>query len=114
VSAQAHQSDVPTLERRTLARDHRRLAALLRPGMRVLDVEDEIACRGEDGFDGALEIWQRVIVTMGPTMIEARAIDRTAVDAAAHAADDWCRHTARRQHMVLRAAVGRRPEGGTP
>ena len=38
MSAQAHTSDPATLDRRTLARDHRRLAALLRPGMHVLDV----------------------------------------------------------------------------
>jgi SAM-dependent methyltransferase len=38
MSAQAHTSDPQILERRTLAHDHRRLAALLRSGMRVLDV----------------------------------------------------------------------------
>lgn len=36
--AQEHVSDTRVLNRRTLARDHRILAALLRPGMRVLDV----------------------------------------------------------------------------
>jgi len=35
---QAHRSSPELLERRTLERDHRRLAELLRPGMRVLDV----------------------------------------------------------------------------
>jgi SAM-dependent methyltransferase len=38
VAAQKHTSDAQVLDRRTLARDHRRLAALVRPGMRVLDV----------------------------------------------------------------------------
>lgn len=38
MSAQAHTSDPQILDRRTLAHDHRRLAALLRPGMHVLDV----------------------------------------------------------------------------
>ena len=38
MSAQAHTSDTRILDRRTLARDHRRLAATLRPGMAVLDV----------------------------------------------------------------------------
>jgi SAM-dependent methyltransferase len=38
VSAQSHTSDPRILDRRRLARDHRRLAALLRPGMAVLDI----------------------------------------------------------------------------
>ncbi|HJW69200.1 MAG TPA: methyltransferase domain-containing protein, partial [Candidatus Binatia bacterium] len=38
MAAQQHTSVPQILDRRTLARDHRRLAALLRPGMRVLDV----------------------------------------------------------------------------
>jgi len=38
MAAQGHTSDPQILDRRTLARDHRRLAALLRPGLRVLDV----------------------------------------------------------------------------
>lgn len=38
MSAQTHTSDPRILGRRTLERDHRRLAALLRPGMHVLDV----------------------------------------------------------------------------
>jgi SAM-dependent methyltransferase len=38
MSAQSHRSDPRILSRRTLARDHRNLAALLRPGMSVLDV----------------------------------------------------------------------------
>ena len=38
MSAQSHRSDPRVLNRRTLQRDHRRLAALLRPGMSVLDV----------------------------------------------------------------------------
>src|SRR5262249_56829509 len=38
LSAQSHTSDPRILDRRTLARDHRRLAALLRPGMAGLDL----------------------------------------------------------------------------
>jgi SAM-dependent methyltransferase len=38
MSGQQHSSDPGILDRRTLSADHRRLAALLRPGMRVLDV----------------------------------------------------------------------------
>lgn len=38
MSAQQHQSDPSVLDRRTLQRDHRVLAELLRPGMAVLDV----------------------------------------------------------------------------
>jgi SAM-dependent methyltransferase len=38
MSAQEHTSSPDVLDRRTLARDHRRLASLLRPGMTVLDV----------------------------------------------------------------------------
>jgi SAM-dependent methyltransferase len=38
MSSQPHQSDPKVLDRRTLQRDHRILAGLLRPGMAVLDV----------------------------------------------------------------------------
>src|SRR5262249_26414273 len=38
LSAQAHTSDTRILDRRTLERDHRRLGAILRRGMAVLDV----------------------------------------------------------------------------
>jgi SAM-dependent methyltransferase len=38
MSQQSHQSNPQILNRRTLQRDHRRLAELLRPGMTVLDV----------------------------------------------------------------------------
>jgi ubiquinone/menaquinone biosynthesis C-methylase UbiE len=38
MSSQQHQSDPGVLDRRTLKRDHRVLAELLRPGMAVLDV----------------------------------------------------------------------------
>lgn len=38
MSSQPHQSDPKVLDRRTLQRDHRVLAGLLRPGMAVLDV----------------------------------------------------------------------------
>src|SRR4051812_35224492 len=38
MAAQSHRSDLRILARRTLERDHRCLAELLRPGMAVLDV----------------------------------------------------------------------------
>jgi SAM-dependent methyltransferase len=38
VSAQSHRSDLRVLNRRTLARDHRRLSEILRPGISVLDI----------------------------------------------------------------------------
>ena len=38
MSAQSHRSDPAILNRRTLARDHRRLAEILRVGMSVLDI----------------------------------------------------------------------------
>jgi SAM-dependent methyltransferase len=38
MSSQRHQSDPTVLDRRTLQRDHRVLAGLIRPGMAVLDV----------------------------------------------------------------------------
>ena len=38
MSLQPHTSDARILDRRTLERDHRRLAELLKPGMAVLDV----------------------------------------------------------------------------
>jgi SAM-dependent methyltransferase len=38
MSEQQHRSDPAILDRRTLSADHRQLAGLLRPGMRVLDV----------------------------------------------------------------------------
>lgn len=38
MSGQSHTSDARVLDRRTLERDHRRLADALRPGMKVLDV----------------------------------------------------------------------------
>ncbi|HEX4758858.1 MAG TPA: methyltransferase domain-containing protein [Terracidiphilus sp.] len=38
MSSQHHQSDPRVLNRRTLAHDHRHLASLLKPGMKVLDV----------------------------------------------------------------------------
>jgi SAM-dependent methyltransferase len=38
LNAQTHRSDPRVLNRRTLERDHRALAAMLRPGMSVLDV----------------------------------------------------------------------------
>ena len=74
-------------------------------------VEDEIACLGDAGFEDALAIWQQAIRTMASPMIETGAIDADGADAAAAAWEDW-RRVARRQHMVMRAVVGRRGDGG--
>ena len=74
-------------------------------------IEDEIACLGDAGFENALAIWQRAILTMASPMIETGTIDAAGADAAAAAWADW-RHVARRQHMVMRGVVGRRPAGG--
>ena len=76
-------------------------------------VEDEIADRGHPAFDDALGVWRRVIDTLGPLMVEAGTLAAADLDAAAAAYPEWCRQSARRQHMVLRAVVGRRP-GGAP
>jgi SAM-dependent methyltransferase len=75
-------------------------------------VEDEVAARGDAGFDDALAIWQRVIVTMGPSIVDAGTLTATAVDAAATAYGEWCRDSARVQHMVLHAVAGRKPASG--
>lgn len=93
---------------------HRLPALLAEAGLTdvVASVEDEVATRGDPGFDDALAIWQRVIATMGPPIVEAGALAATDVDAAATAYGEWCRGPARRQHMVLQAVVGRKPTGG--
>jgi SAM-dependent methyltransferase len=67
VAAQRHTSDPQILDRRTLARDHRRLAALVRPGMRVLDV----GC-------GTGSITSGIARVVGPTGL-ALGIDRDPV-----------------------------------
>jgi SAM-dependent methyltransferase len=76
-------------------------------------VEDEIAVRGESGFGAALAIWRRVMEDIGPRVVAAGALAPDELAAALAAYEHWSEHDARRQHMVLWAAAGRRP-GGMP
>jgi SAM-dependent methyltransferase len=76
-------------------------------------VEDEVALRGEAGFADALAIWRRAIATLGPAIVQASTLAAPDVEAAATDFEAWCGGAARRQHMVLRAVVARRPAGGT-
>ena len=74
----------------------------------VLTVEDEVATRGDPGFADALELWQRVIESMGTTIVGAGFLVQTDLDAARAAHRSWSKHDARMQRMVLRAVDGRR------
>lgn len=74
-------------------------------------VEDEIATRGEPGFDDALAIWRSVMCDTGPLAVAAGLLRTSDLDAAASAHAVWCRRDANRQRMVLRAVVGRTPRG---
>lgn len=78
-----------------------------------ISVEDEIARRGDDGFDDAMSIWQTVMQTMAARMTESGFTTREAIDAATAGWNAW-RGQVARQHVVLRAVAGRRPEGGRP
>ena len=84
-------------------------ALLARVGLRdvVTTVEDEVAVRGEPGFDDALDVWARVIDTIGATIVDAGILAATDLAAARLAYETWRRGPARRQHMVLRAVEGR-------
>jgi SAM-dependent methyltransferase len=70
-------------------------------------VEDEIAVRGEPGFDDALDVWARVIDTIGASIVDAGILAAADLAAARLAYEAWRRGPARRQHMVLRAVEGR-------
>ena len=72
-------------------------------------VEDEVAVRGEPGFEDALAMWRRVMESMGPTIVEAGALSAGELAEALVAHGAWCDREARVQRMVLRAADGRRP-----
>ena len=72
-----------------------------------LSNEDEIARRGEPEFEAALRIWQRVIETLGPSMIAAGFLSGPEQAAALDAYRRWRSDAAQRQHMVLRAVEGR-------
>jgi SAM-dependent methyltransferase len=74
----------------------------------VVTVEDEVATRGEAGFADALEVWQRVMETMGTTIVGAGFLGQTDLDAAQAAHRAWSEHDGRLQRMVLRAVDGRR------
>jgi len=69
--------------------------------------EDEIARRGEPEFEAALRIWQRVIETLGSTILAAGFLDAKELAAAPDAYTRWGREDAQGQHMVLRAVEGR-------
>jgi SAM-dependent methyltransferase len=74
----------------------------------VVTVEDEIATRGDPGFAEALELWQRVMESVGATIVGAGFLTQTDLDAARAAHRSWSEHDARLQRMVLRAVDGRR------
>src|SRR5262249_58901936 len=77
----------------------------------VASVEDEVAVRGEPGFDDALALWRQVMESIGPTIVGARFLSGTDLDAALAAHGSWSKNDARRQRMGLRAADGRRLDG---
>ena len=83
---------------------------LRRRGFRdvVVTVEDEVATRGDPGFAEALELWQRVMESMGATIVGAGFLAQADLDAARAAHRSWSEHDARLQRMVLRAVDGRR------
>jgi len=71
-------------------------------------VEDEVAIRGESGFEDSLAIWKRVMESMGSTIVAAGALSAEDLTAALLAHESWCDGAARVQRMVLRAVDGRR------
>jgi len=71
-------------------------------------VQDEVATRGDPGFADALELWQRVMESMGATIVGAGFLAQADLDAARAAHRSWSEHDARLQRMVLRAVDGRR------
>ena len=71
-------------------------------------VQDEVATRGDPGFADALELWQRVMESMGATIVGAGFLAQADLDAARAAHRSWSEHDARLQRMVLRAVYGRR------
>jgi ubiquinone/menaquinone biosynthesis C-methylase UbiE len=77
----------------------------------VESVEDELAVRGEPGFDDALALWRQVMESMGPTIVGAGFLARTDLELARAAHRSWSERDARAQRMVLRAAAGRRLPG---
>ncbi len=72
-------------------------------------VEDEVAERGAPGFEDALDIWRRVLDEIGGLVVEEGFLESAAHAAARTAWGAWAAGSARRQHMVLRAVVGRVP-----
>jgi SAM-dependent methyltransferase len=74
----------------------------------VVTVEDEVATRGDPGFEDAMDLWQRVMETMGARIAGAGFLAQTDLDAARAAHRAWSEHDARLQRMVLRAVDGRR------
>ncbi|WP_104983417.1 methyltransferase domain-containing protein [Sorangium cellulosum] len=80
-------------------------------GLRDVHVtnQDEIARRGDPGFDGAVDLWLHVIHSCGPAMIAAGALTEAESDAAERDYQAFCRGAAERQHVVLRGVEGTRP-----
>lgn len=76
-------------------------------------VEDEVAVRGEIGFDDALAIWARLMDDIGPLIVAAGSLPAGDLAAAMGAYERWRQHDAHLQRMVLRATDGCRP-GGNP
>ena len=74
----------------------------------VVTVEDEVATSGDPDFAEALELWQRVMESMGTTIVGAGFLGQTDLDAARVTHRAWSEHDARLQRMVLRAVDGRR------
>ena len=77
------------------------------PGSVLASTEDVIARRGEPEFEAALRIWQRVIETLGSTILAAGFLDAKELAATPDAYTRWGREDAQGQHMVLRAVEGR-------
>lgn len=74
----------------------------------AISVEDEVAVRGESGFEDSLAIWRRVMESMGPTIVDAGELSTDDLAAALVAHESWSDGDARVQRMVLRAVDGRR------
>jgi len=74
-------------------------------------VEDEVAVRGEPGFEDALALWRQVMESLGPTIARAGFLAGTDLEAALAEHGSWSKTDARMQRMVLRAADGWRLHG---
>jgi len=71
-------------------------------------VEDEVAVRGEPGFDDAMALWRLVMESVGPTIVKAGVLSEADLTSAVAVHRSWCKREARVQRMVMRAVDGRR------